>query len=277
MFFDPQVLPSLVAAGDGNNVAVSPCGTRADGTVVLLDEANAVTAVLMGRERKSIGAAAMYKTVNVYLFRHQFLRELFLPYLAAYIETKSFDEYYEVVLSVLVRLHLLKGRLTGVVVPPERWAEIDTPEDLRRADFRFSPPERRYDILTRLHGWFQDYGCVDHHYLYNLYFPPPELIEDFRRHLPDLLTQYPSGQWSLDEVLSHWLRLPADWLAVGNGASELIKAVLGGWPVVLSTPGFNEYEACAGEVRAVPLDPETWDFDPVAFAAAAAGRRSRWS
>ena len=102
------------------------------------------------------------------------------------------------------------------------------------------------DEVRSRHGGYWRYPHIDFHYLFNQYFPPPELYTELQEAVLTLANSYPSSQRVLAELMSEWDDrdyFSADNLVVGNGSSELIKLlndrVMGKTTVPL--PTFNEF------------------------------------
>ncbi|MBT97286.1 MAG: hypothetical protein CL902_01490 [Dehalococcoidia bacterium] len=82
------------------------------------------------------------------------------------------------------------------------------------------------DRLSSLYGGFWNHDVLDFCYMTNRYFPPKQFMDDLQARLPELVGSYPSTNVHLSSLLAEQLGLSQDGLVVGNGASELINAVL---------------------------------------------------
>ncbi len=102
------------------------------------------------------------------------------------------------------------------------------------------------DSVRSKHGGYWRYSHLDFHYLFNQYFPPPELYKELQDAVLTLANSYPSGQEVLAGLLAEWKDegyFAADNLIVGNGSSELIK-LLNDRVMTKATvplPTFNEF------------------------------------
>ena len=118
--------------------------------------------------------------------------------------------------------------------------------------------EQQYEIISKQHGGYWRHGFVDHSYLYNLYFPPSRLFEQFTSQIRELILNYPVAQDVLAELVGEFINQPAERIVVGNGAAELIKIVSGhiAQTLIVPVPSFNEYAnaAPAGTVVEFALD-----------------------
>tara|TARA_B110000438_G_scaffold130393_1_gene126578 strand:+ start:35 stop:1375 length:1341 start_codon:yes stop_codon:yes gene_type:complete len=214
----------------------------------------------------------LFKTVNLYLFRKNLLQEQIVPRLDQSIRAGHENEYYESVLRDFVEEDS-NDKLIAVDVSKNRWYEIDDQRDLDAAEFIFLTRSQQFDRIQELHGAYWRYGFIDHAYLYNMYFPPAGMLEIFERNLPEIISNYPVAQPELARLVANWTGSNPNYLAVANGASELIK-ILGNQlfhRIIIPTPSFNEYEEVvqSEKIDRFPLDPETFNLDVDGFAAAA--------
>jgi histidinol-phosphate/aromatic aminotransferase/cobyric acid decarboxylase-like protein len=101
------------------------------------------------------------------------------------------------------------------------------------------------EVRARHGGYWRD-AHIDFHYLFNQYFPPPELYRELQEAVLTLANSYPSSQGVLAELMACWKDADyfnADNLVVGNGSSELIK-LLNDRVMTKTTvplPTFNEF------------------------------------
>ncbi|PZC44158.1 MAG: Histidinol-phosphate/aromatic aminotransferase [Chloroflexi bacterium] len=270
--FDPGVLAALQAV-PGSSAAVAPYRRPLSGTVVHRDGNAQVTSFTLGAgQGPGFDTATAFKTVNIYLLREALLGTVVSPRLCCAVEAGHVDRYYETVLQEAVAEGALSD-LTAVDVSAHRWYEIDDHRDLDAAAFLFLNREAQYDRIQQLHGSYWRYGFTDHSYLYNMYFPPPAMMDVFHDDLHEIVTNYPVGQQELARLVADWTGADPDRLAVANGAAELIK-ILGNQfmrRMTIPTPSFNEYEAviAADGLNRFALDPVTFELDVEAFAESA--------
>ena len=113
--------------------------------------------------------------------------------------------------------------------------------------------------LSSLYGGYWDKNVQDFCYMTNRYFPPRRLIEDMQAKLPELIGSYPSTNWYLSSLLAKEVGLNKDELVVGNGASELINAVVARFVhrLAVPVPTFDEFVN-----RAKILGREVFPFTP---------------
>jgi len=97
--------------------------------------------------------------------------------------------------------------------------------------------------LCSLYGGFWSHNVLDFCYMTNRYFPPRRMIEDLQSRLPELIGSYPSTNWHLSSLLGEQLGLSHNELVVGNGASELINAIISRFVhrLAVPVPTFEEF------------------------------------
>jgi histidinol-phosphate/aromatic aminotransferase/cobyric acid decarboxylase-like protein/NDP-sugar pyrophosphorylase family protein len=257
----------------GCSMAVAADRAELSGTVVRHDDRGVVTSFILGAGRAGlIDIKSVRKTVNLYLLRGEALRTTIVPELCRQVESGNVQAYYESVFRDLVAARALRD-LTAVDVSTSRWYEIDDHRDLELAEFMFLSPDQQFDRVQSLHGSYWRFGIVDHSYLYNMYFPPPAMLDQLHAELPELVTNYPVGQAEFDRLVAQWVEAPPENVVVGNGAAELIR-ILAEHVVdkmTIAVPSFNEYENTLrpDQLDRVPLDAESFDVDLDVFAESA--------
>ena len=276
--FDPEVISALLKES-GSSAAVAPYKRTLSGTVVRRDSRGQVTNFILGAEQgRKFDTAGTFKTVNIYLLRKELLREEVVPRLCRAIEAGRVQDYYEGILRDCVADGDSAINLAAVDISASRWCEIDDERDLDTAEFLFLDRQAQFDRIQKLHGSYWRYGFTDHSYLYNMHFPPAEMLQVFEDNLRNIVTNYPVAQPELARLVANWTGANPDHLVVANGAAELIK-ILGGkiWTrLTIPTPSFNEYEEVIAEdqLNRFPLDPGTFELDIDAFAESVIGWRS---
>ena len=270
--FDPAVIAALLMES-GSGAAVAPYDRALSGTVVRRDGRERVTSFTLGADQGGqFDTANTFKTVNIYLLRKELLREQILPRLCSAIEAHHVHDYYERIFRDCVADGSVVD-LAAVDVSASRWYEIDDHRDLDAAEFLFLDRHAQFDRIQKLHGAYWRYGFTDHSYLYNMHFPPAEMLDVFHGDLREIVTNYPVAQTELARLVANWTGANPDHLVVANGAAELIK-ILGSQfarRLTIPTPSFNEYEEVVAqdELNRFPLDPATFVLDVDAFAESA--------
>ena len=271
LIFDEAVISALLAI-PGSSAAVVPVERAPSGTKVILNETNRVVSFLLSGDEEA-DHEIPYKTANIYLLRQETLVNQVVPGLLRAIASGHVDRYYESVFCDLVR----DGRLdlTAVDVSACQWCEIDDRQDLAVAEFMMLDRESQYDRLQRLHGSYWRYGVTDHAYIYNVYFPTTKLVANLKANLTSIVSSYPANQVEMARLVGQWTGQDPHHIAVGNGASELIKSLATHEMrrLTVPTPTFNEYEAVVADnsVNRVPLDQRTFELNIDAFMQSALG------
>jgi NDP-sugar pyrophosphorylase family protein len=107
-----------------------------DGTVVEVDVGNKIRALIVKKAQKAgFDYTNKAKTVNIYLYKKEFVLEKLMPAMETYIKTQSLDSYYELVLGSLIFYG--NDDIYAVYISSNEWCEIDTPDDLTRARLVF--------------------------------------------------------------------------------------------------------------------------------------------
>ena len=230
-----------------------------DGTVVTIDEENRIQRFIPGSQFKYEEIPSYYKTVNVYKFSQQFSATMYVPFLKAYCTALGKNEYYEQVLRVITMLD--NSGMRVLPLEGEQWYEIDDIQDLDIAESIFT--ERQYDLLCSRYGGYWRYPhMLDFCYLVNPYFPNRRLRDELAASFQRLLTEYPSGQRVNSLLAAKDFGVKQDYIAVGNGAAELIKVlfeqVLG--KVGIVRPTFEEYPNRLMPDQIVAYDTQAPDF-----------------
>ena len=121
-----------------NLALVAKYETWMDGTMVRIDDDDNIVNFISKDAFDYNDVSSYYKTVNVYKFDKQFLREKYVPFLDAYTKAVGLNEYYENVLRII---SLLSGHeLKALPIGNEKWYEIDDKQDL---DIAEAADERR--------------------------------------------------------------------------------------------------------------------------------------
>ena len=232
-----------------------------DGTVVTLNEDNSIRKFIPGKQFRFEDIPNYYKTVNIYKFGRRFSKDIYVPFLTAYSSALGDNEYYEQVLRVIamldhpeIRAKCMDGRV---------WYEIDDIQDLDIAESMFAPPEEKVKKLGSRYGGYWRYPkLLDFCYLVNPYFPPKRLMDEIKANFETLLTQYPSGMRVNSLLAAKDFGVKQEHILVGNGAAELIKALMEGetGKVGFVRPTFEEYYNRCDPALRVVYQPEGFTY-----------------
>ena len=188
-----------------------------DGTVVTVRDGSVNGVYTTDVQDADFSYADKFKTLNIYRFDRDFCRRTLQPLLEAYADHVDPSSYYELVLAMLSNIPA--HRISAEVVSGERWVEVDDPNDLAGAAFRFEPG-RRTEILDRAFGGHWNFDVLDFSLMRNAYFPTGSMLAAMRHALPDLVSDYGSAQPVLNEKLGYVLRCDPAHVQVLHGASQ---------------------------------------------------------
>ena len=243
LIFEDAVLDALIDDSRDTLALVDKYESWMDGTCVKLSEDDDIEAFVPGKKFNYSEINEYYKTVNIYKFSKHFCETHYVPFLDAYQAALGENEYYEQVLRVITMLDepVIKAkRLNG-----QKWYEIDDIQDLDIAESIFIPDEeQRIALLQGRYGGYWRYPhLIDFCYLVNPYFPPKKMVDEMKASFETLLTQYPSGMRVNALLAAKNFGIHQENILVGNGAAELIKALMSNLKgkVGIIRPTFEEY------------------------------------
>ena len=213
-----------------------------DGTMVKLGEDNTIVNFISKKAFDFGEADKYYKTVNIYKFSKSFSRGKYVPFLEAYCKSLGNNEYYEQVLKVIALLD--NPQLKALMLDGEKWYEIDDIQDLDIAEALFAEDRTRLSkYYGRYGGYWRFPDMLDFCYLVNPYFPTQRMENEMAANFGTLLREYPSGMKVNSMLAERFFGLDSGYVCVGNGAAELIKAVMecSDCRIGVSLPTFEEY------------------------------------
>ena len=261
LIFDDQMLPLICNHPEPNLALVAKYEPWMDGTMVLIDDDRNIVNFVSKAAFDYSQIDKYFKTVNVYKFSRDFSRQKYVPFLEAYTKSVGNNEYYENVLRIISFLN--SHDLKALPIQGLKWYEIDDKQDLDIAEALFSDPEtllRKY--YTRYGGFWRFPQMLDFCYLVNPYFRRSRIIDELEANFRTLLGEYPSGMKVNTLLASKCWGVKEDYIIPGNGAAELIKALmenLGGTLGVVR-PTFEEYPNRIAPERVVAYVPDNRDF-----------------
>ena len=259
IIMEDTVLTKLVEHPYPDLALVDKYESWMDGTVVMIDEENRIQHFIPNSQFRYEEIPDYYKTVNIYKFSQTFSEHMYVPFLEAYSSALGNNEYYEQVLRVITMLD--NSTLRALPLEGEQWYEIDDIQDLDIAESIFT--DNQYDLLCSRYGGYWRYPhLLDFCYLVNPYFPNQRLRDELAASFNRLLTEYPSGQKVNNLLAAKDFGVKQEYILVGNGAAELIKALtiqmLG--KVGIVRPTFEEYPNRLMEEQIVAYEPQRLDF-----------------
>lgn len=243
LIFEDAVIDQLLDDPRETLALVDKYESWMDGTCVKLGPDDSIASFVPSKNFRFEEAHEYYKTVNIYKFGRHFSRTHYVPFLEAYSKALGNNEYYEQVRRVIAMLddpEIRAKRLSG-----QLWYEIDDIQDLDIASSMFAQdPDLRVSLMQGRYGGYWRYPqLLDFCYLVNPYFPPQRLIDEIQANFTSLLTQYPSGMRVNALLAAKNFAVHQQNILVGNGAAELIKALMARLEGVTGfiRPTFEEY------------------------------------
>ena len=262
IFFEHDILDFIFSNRDKNIAFLSRYHSSMSGTVVEIDEKgkkmmsgtifeidekeNKIKRLIPKSEQDiNFDYSNKYKTVNIYYFTNEFYKKYFEPSLDMYVKTHGENNFYELILGVLI--YLGTPNIVGHLIDRKKWYEVDTEDDLQMASYLFCKDEERINKLANLYGGYWRYDLIDFCFLFNLYFPPKHFYSKLAHEMELLINNYPSARHKIISLLSQWYTddgFIKENILVGNGASEFIRIFNRQFikKITIPVPSFNEYE-----------------------------------
>lgn len=261
LIFDSKMLDLILNNEYPNLALVAKYETWMDGTMVCIDDENDIVNFVTKDAFQYDSIENYYKTVNIYKFSKQFSISKYVPFLDAYIKAVGNNEYYENVLRIISFLNTKE--LKALPITAEKWYEIDDKQDLDIAEAIFAEGN---DKLRKFYGRFGGYWrfpqMLDYCYLVNPYFRSSAIIDEMQANFRTLVAEYPSGMAVNTLLASKCWGVKEDYIIPGNGAAELIKALMELLPGTLgiTRPTFEEYPNRRDKENLVTFVPQNSDF-----------------
>ncbi|CDB90440.1 hemolysin erythrocyte lysis protein [Clostridium sp. CAG:253] len=243
LVFEENIIDELLSDKRETLALVDKFESWMDGTCMEIDDDDCIVDFIPGKHLKFSEKEKYYKTVNIYKFSKHFSEDTYVPFLSAYEKAMGENEYYESVIKLIAMLEtkeIRAKRLCG-----QKWYEIDNAQDLDIAEsiFADNKEEKFRKISERYGGYWRYPKMIDFCYLVNPYYPSEKMIEEIKSNFEILLTQYPSGMRVNSLLASNNFGINENNIIVGNGAAELIKAVMDRieGKIGIIYPTFQEY------------------------------------
>lgn len=261
LIFDDGMFKLLLDNPNPNLALVAKYESWMDGTMVCIDkDCNIVNFVPKDAFRYE-DAEQYYKTVNIYKFSKAFSQTKYVPFLDAYSKAVGNNEYYENVLRIISFLN--SHDLKALPITNEKWYEIDDKQDLDIAEALFADEKdvlRKYD--GRYGGFWRFPKMLDYCYLVNPYFNKSRIIDEMEAFFKTLIAEYPSGMKVNSLIASQCWGVKEEYIIPGNGAAELIKALMELLPGTLgiTRPTFEEYPNRRNKEELITFIPKNSDY-----------------
>lgn len=258
LVFEEEVIDLLLNDNRKTLALVDKFESWMDGTCMEINDDDCIVDFIPGKYLKFSQKEKYYKTVNIYKFSKYFSENIYVPFLLAYEKAMGENEYYESVIKLIAMLETKEIRAKKLC--GQKWYEIDNAQDLDIAESIFADDkqEKLEKISERYGGYWRYPKMLDFCYLVNPYYPPKKMVEEIKSNFEILLTQYPSGMKVNSLLAANNFGIDSECIIVGNGAAELIKAVMekidGKTGVIY--PTFQEYPNRYKKENIVSFNPE---------------------
>ena len=261
LIFDDKMLELIVDNPYPDLALVAKYESWMDGTMVCIDDENNIVNFITKDAFRYQDVDKYYKTVNIYKFSKEFSKTKYVPFLDAYSRAVGNNEYYENVLRIITFLN--NKEFKALPITNEKWYEIDDKQDLDIAEVLFAEEK---DILRKYYGRFGGYWrfprMLDFCYLVNPYFRSSKIIDEMQANFRMLVAEYPSGMKVNTLLASKCWGVKEAYIVPGNGAAELIKALMEILPGTMGVvrPTFEEYPNRRDSASLVAFVPENSEF-----------------
>jgi len=261
LIFDDGMFDLLLKNPFPNLALVAKYETWMDGTMVKIDRDNNIVNFVTKAAFSYDEVGSYYKTVNIYKFSKEFSCSKYVPFLDAYCKAVGNNEYYENVLRIIS--FLSKSDLKALPITNEKWYEIDDKQDLDIAEALFAEEK---DVLRKYYGRYGGFWrfpkMLDYCYLVNPYFRYSRIIDEMDANFKTLVGEYPSGMKVNTLLASKCWGVKEEYVIPGNGAAELIKALMEELPGTLGVtrPTFEEYPNRRNPDTLVTFVPSNADY-----------------
>ena len=261
LIFDDGMFDLLLNNPFPNLALVAKYETWMDGTMVKIDRDNNIVNFVTKAAFDYDEVSSYYKTVNIYKFSKEFSCSKYVPFLDAYSKAVGNNEYYENVLRIIS--FLSKSDLKALPITNEKWYEIDDKQDLDIAEALFAEEK---DVLRKYYGRYGGFWrfpkMLDYCYLVTPYFRYSRIIDEMNANFKTLVGEYPSGMKVNTLLASKCWGVKEEYVIPGNGAAELIKALMEELPGTLGVtrPTFEEYPNRRNPETLVTFIPSNADY-----------------
>lgn len=262
LIFDDKMIAEIIDDKRKNLALVAKFERWMDGTCLKINEKEEIMDFIPGKDFNFEEADDYYKTINIYKFSKEFSKNIYFPFLEAYMSANGRNDYYEAVLKTIIDLG--KNHISAKVISEDiKWYEIDDEQDLNIASSIFSNgDEKLQKYQNRFGGYWRYPKLLDFCYLVNPYFPPKKMIDELKYNFKVLLEQYPSGLDVNSSLAAKIFNIKKENIVVGNGAAELIKSVIEkiDGNIGFIRPTFEEYPNRHNSKKSIVFIPKNDNF-----------------
>jgi len=261
LIFDDKMITEVIDDKRKNLALVAKYERWMDGTCLKINDDVQILDFISGKDFNFKEAYDYYKTINIYKFSKEFSKNIYFPFLEAYMSANGKNDYYEAVLKIIIDLG--KNHIYAKVISDDiRWYEIDE-QDLDIPSSIFSDGDKKLEKYQIRYGGYWRYPkLLDFCYLVNPYFPPKKMINELKYNFKVLLEQYPSGLNVNSSLVAKIFDIKKENIVVGNGAAELIKSLIEkiDGNIGFIRPTFEEYPNRHNSEKSIVFIPKNDNF-----------------
>ena len=225
-----------------------------DGSIVTLDGDSYINDFIGADNFAFQNMDSYYKTVSMYKLSKNYLNNVYLPLLAAYVQAWGNKTHYESALKVVAFKE--QRVLKAIVLENEKWYEINDIQDIDIAESIFAEGDEKLTrYMKRFGGYWRYEGMYDFCYLVNPFFPNQRFMDEMKANFETLIREYPSGMAVNSLLAAKYFELRPEQVCVGNGTAELIKSLMENFSgnIGLIYPTFEEYPHRKKKEQLVPF------------------------
>ena len=141
LVFSEKVLSRIINSKYKNVALISEYETGMDGTVVRVDKDKIIEVIPPHLQDEDFNFQDKFKTLNIYKFNRDFCLKDFKYLLKFYTSSLDNQSYYELILGILI--YVQKSTINYELISVSEWAEVDDPNDLKLAEYKFSRNSRK--------------------------------------------------------------------------------------------------------------------------------------
>lgn len=255
LIYEEKLIKEIADLPQQNVVAIAKYKSWMDGTIVTINNDNYVTSFMDKTEMDLYNVENYFKTVNIYKFSKDFCKNIYIPFLEAYMKGFGLNSYYETVLKIVPSFS--ENLLYGYEIGDTKWYEIDDAQDLDIANVLFEDENKKYDLMISKCGGYWRYNNILNFYSpTNSYFPTQKMKDKLQVEFSRLLGAYPSGLSTQNLNTERMFEVNQDYIILGNGAAELINSLghITKGKIAVGLPTFNEYIRCFKNSEIIKID-----------------------
>jgi choline kinase len=135
LFCEDIIISRLIKSPQDNVILADYYTSEMNGTVITISSGKKVDAMYLKKNQgDSFNFSNTFKTLNFYKLSKDYVNSFFLKKLETHIKGQDLNSYYEQIIKESIDAGYI---FSGLISSPGRWWEIDTIEDLEKAEKMF--------------------------------------------------------------------------------------------------------------------------------------------